>query len=105
MFDRKVHHLDAKGNIQRVTAYTEIVALGYPNCLVRGGKFYDVNGDPYPEHLLPMVLNKQQMEKWGVKAPNEKQTDQVTAADAETIKRRPGRPPTKKEEVGSDDLV
>ncbi len=112
MFDRKVHHLDKDGNLVRTTPFTEIVTIGFPNCLVRNGKFYCEDGTAYPEHLLGQVLNpnlKQkhrpdlltvaECKKFGFQLPEHLIGDEEKLEDTtgEVVKRR-GRPAAKKEE-------
>lgn len=53
MFDRKVHYLNDKGVLIKTDSFKEYFANGYSNMLVRDGKCYTDNGEPYPRDKAP----------------------------------------------------
>lgn len=96
MFNRVVHHLNEKGDLMRVTPFTEVIRHGCPNLLIRDGKFYCVDGTAYPEQYLTEDILKKY-------APHLiKKKTEVVAEDLEPAKKR-GRPKKQEDEV--DELL
>jgi len=90
MFDRKVHHFDAKGNMVKSTPFTEHIIHGLPNLIVQNGRLLDIQGKDYPIEILPLHLKERYCPHILVKAP-QKLLDENKEEASNEIK-RPGRP-------------
>lgn len=90
MFDRRVHHMDEKGKLVRVTPFTEIVTSGKPSVLIRNNIAYFDNGEKLTEDEIKTLLTKKQINRYGIVL----ESSEVEEKDEEPPKRR-GRPKSK----------